>query len=247
MSAPTSTIHPRDGQKLVVPIDSDPAIFAYLSKRLGVSPAVTYHDVYSLTDPDLLAFVPRPVHALIINCPGASYRAARGEENVPTPAYNDTGDTPVLWIKQNIHEACGTMAILHSVLNGPARKHITPGSLLARLREDMVPLEREPRAKVLEDSVELEVAHAAAAAMGQSEAPELGNMDTDGHFLAFVVGDDRHLWELCGYAPAPVDRGALGEGEDALSERAVKLGVGAFLEKAQESLKFSIIAVCLEE
>ena len=247
MAAPTSTIDPRDGHKLVVPIDSDPFVFSYLAKRLGVSSAVTFHDVYSLTEPDLLALIPRPVHALIINCPGASYRGARAEENASTPPYNGTGDTPVLWIKQNIHEACGTMAILHSVLNGPARKHVIPGSTLAQLYEAMVPLEREPRAKVLEDSLELEEAHAAAADLGQSAAPELGNMDTDGHFLAFVRGDDGHLWELCGYAPAPVDRGALDEGEDALSEKAVKLGVGAFLEKAQGSHSFSIIAVSLTE
>ena len=40
-----------------------------LATSLGVSPTLGFHDIYSLSDPDLLSFIPRPVYALIFLCP----------------------------------------------------------------------------------------------------------------------------------------------------------------------------------
>jgi ubiquitin carboxyl-terminal hydrolase L3 len=40
-----------------------------LAHNLGISSELTFHDVLSLTDPDLLAFIPRPCLALIVIIP----------------------------------------------------------------------------------------------------------------------------------------------------------------------------------
>jgi ubiquitin carboxyl-terminal hydrolase L3 len=98
-------------------------------------------------------------------------------------------------------------------MNGSAASSIVPGSTVARLRAaalnpELTTLER---AKLLEDSDELERAHAAAAVRGQTEAPSLEEADRDGnHFIAFLESDGR-LWELEGNRPGPIDRGPVGE------------------------------------
>ena len=55
-----------------IPLESNPAVFTSLIHTLGVSPALSFQDVYSLDDPDLLACIPRPVLALILVFPSAT-------------------------------------------------------------------------------------------------------------------------------------------------------------------------------
>lgn len=195
----------------------------------------------------MLALVPRPVLALIFIAPGHVYHAARDDENARTELYDEAGpEQPVVWMQQTIGEACGLMALLHAVCNGDAKKYVIPGSVIDELRTKVVPLRREQRARFLYDSEALEKAHASAAVLGDTGAPELGTV-AEGAFVCFVKGDDGHLWELAGYAKGPYDRGELGEGEDMLSERALSLGVKTFMEKAPGETRFSLVALAPNE
>jgi len=67
------------------------------------------------------------------------------------------------------------------------------------------------------------------------------------HFVCFVKAKDGHLWELDGSRKGPLDRGALEEGEDALSEKALQLGVRRFLKQEERAggkdLRFSLVAL----
>ncbi len=66
------------------------------------------------------------------------------------------------------------------------------------------------------------------------------------HFIAFVKGRDGHLWELEGSRKRPLDRGALAEDKDLLSERALELGLKRLIEVQSSSegdLRFSCIAL----
>ncbi|KAL1649936.1 hypothetical protein SLS58_001312 [Diplodia intermedia] len=236
-----------DGKKYFIPLENNPEVFSHLIRALGVSPQLGFHDVYSLDEPDLLALVPRPALALIFIAPGKIYHAARDDEAARTPLYDESGEAqPVLWMQQTIGEACGLMALLHAVCNGEARRYIAPGSLVDELRTKALPLGREERARLLYGSEALEKAHASAAVLGDTGAPELGTV-AEGAFVCFVKGDDGHLWELAGYAQGPYDRGALGEEEDMLSERALRLGVRTFLEKAGGDARFSLVALAPSE
>ncbi len=103
------------------------------------------------------------------------------------------------------------------------------------------------RAKLLYDSQELEVAHQSVAEMGDSRMPSLEGEGHKGqHFVAFVKEGGR-LWELEGSRRGPLDRGSLGEDEDVLSPRAIKLGIGRVIELEKASgggdLRFSCIAL----
>ncbi len=97
-----------------------------LLHNLGLSSALAVHDVYSLTDADMLAFVPRPALAVLLVFPvSASYQSARLAEDSLLPAYAGAGpDEPVVWFRQTIRNACGLMGLLHASVNGPARSFI---------------------------------------------------------------------------------------------------------------------------
>lgn len=94
-----------------------------LIHSLGLSDSLTFHDVYSLDDPSLLAFIPRPVYALLLVFPvSKAYESSRLAEDEPLPVYEGSGpDEEVLWFKQTIRNACGMMGLLHIACNGGAR------------------------------------------------------------------------------------------------------------------------------
>lgn len=111
---------------------------------------------------------------------------------------------------------------------------------------DAEKLEPVQRADLLYESKALESAHADAARLGDTAAPEAAD-DVDLHFVAFVRGVDGTLWELDGRRKGPLSRGVLGEGEDALSEKALGLGVRRFLETEAKGgnpdLRFSLVSL----
>lgn len=213
---------------------------------MGVEQALTYHDVYSIDDPDLLSYIPRPVYAVLFTCPSQVYKRARDAENAEMAEYNGAGaEEPVAWFRQTIGGACGLMAWLHGVSNGGAKKYITPRSALDQLLKQVVPLFPTERAEVLYRSQELEAAHGAAAELG--DTPQMTEEEVGNHYICFVKADDGHLWELNGGMKGPVDRGALTEDEDALSERALQLGVRSFMRHAgSQDLDFSMVAIAPE-
>lgn len=97
-----------------------------LVHKLGLSPSLSFHDVYSINDPELLAFVPRPTLALLLVFPVTKkYEEAKRAEDADKPEYNGSGDEePVVWFKQTIKNACGMFGVLHGVCNGAARSYI---------------------------------------------------------------------------------------------------------------------------
>jgi ubiquitin carboxyl-terminal hydrolase L3 len=220
-----------------------------LAHKLGLSPTLQFYDVYSLTDPDLLSLIPRPVHALLVILPlTPTWNSSRIAEDSPKPDYTGKGPNgPVIWFEQTIGHACGSIGLIHCLINGPAKSYIQPNSTLSKLREAAIPLGTEDRSRLLYDSKELEDAHQSVAEMGDTAAPSAEEGDRlGGHFVAFVKEVGK-LWELEGNRKGPLERGDLSEGEDVLSERALELGLGRVIRMETESgggnLRFSCIAL----
>jgi ubiquitin carboxyl-terminal hydrolase L3 len=219
-----------------------------LSHTLGLSTSLHFEDIYSL-DQGFLAHLPRPVLALLVIIPlTPAWHASRIAEDSSKPSYTGKGPSePVVWFKQTIGHACGSIGLLHCMINGPAKSYLSDGSIAARLREAAIPLRMEDRAQMLYDSEEFEVAHQAVAEVGDTAAPSAAEGDRLGqHFVAFVKEGGR-LWELEGSRKGPLDRGALSDGEDVLSPRALELGLGRVIELERASgggdLRFSCIAL----
>jgi ubiquitin carboxyl-terminal hydrolase L3 len=211
-----------------------------------------WHDVYSFTETSLLSMVPRPVLALLVIIPltpASAWKLDRDAEDKDKPAiYQGKGpDEPVLWFTQTIGNACGSIGMIHCLLNGPASEHLVPGSFLARLKSEAVDLGMNERAKLLYDSLELEEAHQSVAEIGDSKMPSLdAEGHTGQHFVAFVK-DGGKLWELEGGRKGPLERGSLGDDEDVLGAKAIELGIGRVIELERASgggdLRFSCIAL----
>ncbi len=193
------------GKKTFVPLENNPEVFTDLVHRLGVSSKLGFYDIYSIDEPELLAFIPRPVHALIFIAPADVYHRVRAKDGGSKElTYDESGEgEPVMWFKQTIGHSCGLMALIHSIGNGPAKQFILEDSLIDRLLKEAIPLKPLPRASVLYDSVELEKAHMGSAFKGDSVAPR--SEDPNGyHFISFVKGTDGHLYELEGGWNGPI-------------------------------------------
>jgi hypothetical protein len=217
-----------------------------LAHRLGLDKSLAFYDVYSVTDEDLLAIVPKPVHALLWLFPITdASEAALKEEEDEMKQYDSAGpDEPVLWFHQTIGHACGLIGLLHCITNAVPATKITPGSDLEKLVEAAIPEKPMERANVLYTSEILEIAHREAAQQGDSNVPDPSDPVPYG-FTAFVKGKDGRLYELEGRRKGPADRGLLQPEEELLSERVLGLSVYPYInrEKVTES-RFSCIALC---
>jgi ubiquitin carboxyl-terminal hydrolase L3 len=144
--------------------------------------------------------------------------------------------------KQTIGHACGLIALLHSVSNGSAKGFIKSNSILDNLLKEATPLKPLPRADVLYKSDALEEAHMSVAFKGDSKAP-LAAEPNGYHFIAFVKGSDKHLYELEGGWNGPINLGPLGDDEDVMSEKALEAGIRRYVKAADGNLEFSMIAL----
>lgn len=234
------------GRKTVIPLENNPEVFTHLIHSLGVSPKLGFFDIYSLDEPDLLALLPRPVHAIIFIAPSDVYYKLHGESpdfDVKDLTYAGSGESePVTWFAQTIGNACGLMALLHCIANGSAKQFVQSGSLLDKLLREAMPLKPVARADVLYNSLELEQAHMAAAVKGDSYAPA-SDEGVGFHFLAFVRGKDGHLYEMNGNWDGPLDHGVLPEDGDLMSEKALEMGVGKYIKMADGSIEYSMVAL----
>lgn len=243
--------------KAFVPLESNPAVFTTLAHSMGVSKSLAFNDVFSVDDPDLLAFVPRPVEALVLVFPvSPTYEAQKAEEDARLdpdssayPKVAGSKDQDAVWVKQTIRNACGTYALLHALLNGISKTDstlIVPDSYIKNLADKLEPLSVEERIKVLESDDQLEQLHAAVASTGDTEAPD-ANDSVELHYVAFTrskrVGSNPNtLLELDGGRTGPLVRGTLGPDEDLLSETALS-EVRKFIKRENENPYFSILAL----
>ncbi|KAI9848039.1 MAG: ubiquitinyl hydrolase 1 [Sclerophora amabilis] len=235
---PTASINPA---KAFVPLENNPEVMTSLVHKLGLSRTLSFADVYSISDPDLLSFLPRPSYALLLVFPvSTTYERHRHSEDAPLPEYEGKGaGEEVMWFKQTIKNACGLIGLLHAVANGEARNLVEPKTPLSKLLDDATPLAPSPRASLLYDSQALESAHQAAASLGDTVAPSADD-PTELHYVCFTKSTrTNHLWELDGRRKGPLDRGPLKPDEDVLSEKALDLGVRAFLKREEEEARKS--------
>ncbi len=236
--------NPRSTGPAFIPLEANPELMTSLLHTLGLSPALSIHDVYSLTDPDLLSFIPRPALALLLVFPvSAAYESHRLAEDSLLSEYAGRGEKePVVWFRQTIRNACGLMGLLHAASNGEARNFVEEGSDLARLIGKAVPLGPGERAALLETDEALARAHRGVAEQGDTTAPDARD-EVDLHYVCFVKGGDGGLWEMDGSRKGPLRRGDLDAGEDVLSEKALALGPLRFLEREAADLRFSCVAL----
>ncbi|KAH0835704.1 peptidase C12, ubiquitin carboxyl-terminal hydrolase [Lanmaoa asiatica] len=151
--------------------------------------------------------------ALLFPCAGVIAAKRKEEDFKIQTGGQEPVDPKVLWMKQTISNACGTMGLIHSLAN--TNVSFIPESPLARFIEECKDKTPEEGAKLLETTPLFEKIHESAASSGQTAVPE--DLDTYLHFTCFVkapavqpAGDSTKRWrliELDGGRIGPIDRG----------------------------------------
>ena len=228
-------------------VENNPDVMNQLATKLGLSSELQFYDVYSLDDPEQLAHIPRPALALLVIIPlTPAWDQSRKAEDADKAPYTGSGpDEPVIWFKQTIGHACGSIGLLHSVINGPAVDFIKRDSDLAAIRNLAIPLDMVKRAEMLYNSEPFELAHKSVEQAGNSYADPTDGRD-GGHFVSFVKSGGK-LWELEGNRKGPLERGSLADDEDVLSPRALDMGIKRIIklntDGGGKGLLFSCIAL----
>lgn len=179
-----------------LPLESNPDVMTQFLVKLGLSPDWSVVDVIGFDD-ELLAFVPQPIAALILLFPTSQADSA------------EAGDASlvdkVFYMKQTIHNACGTIALLHAVGNNLDKMEIAEDSLLRKFFDATAAMSPEERGKELEMNSVISTSHESSAQEGQTAAPNI-NENIDYHFVAFVERGGR-LYQLDGRKMGPIDHG----------------------------------------
>ncbi|TGO56185.1 hypothetical protein BCON_0081g00280 [Botryotinia convoluta] len=218
-----------------------------LAIKLGLSPALKFYDVCSFTGTDSLKNIPRPVYALLFSMPFTStWESITRAKEMAKPPYKGSGpNQPVIWFKQAIAGACGSMGLLHCLLNGQAHRYILPDTILSRLCERSIPLVPDDRAIMLYNDQNYEDAHQAIAALGDKASSTGKVQKSRRHFVAFVRGEDGSLWEMDGIRGGPIRREPrLEEHEDLLADDILRFCMGGFVDTdSDEDTMCSCIAL----
>lgn len=227
-------------------LENNPDVMTQLATTLGLSPELQFYDVCSLNEPELLAYIPRPVLALLVTAPlTPAWKRDREAEDAGKSDYTGFGpEEPVIWFKQTIGHACGSIGLLHSTINGPAADFIGPGSDLAAIRRHAIPLQMIERADMLYNCEPFELAHKSIEEAGVTLAISAAK-ETGQHFVAFVKAKGK-LWELEGSRKGPLERGSLADNEDVLSPRALEMGLKRIIRLNSDGdgdVRFSCIAL----
>ncbi|KAI8996807.1 hypothetical protein BDB01DRAFT_3755 [Pilobolus umbonatus] len=94
-----------------IPLEANPELI-HLG---GVDPKWNYVDIYGF-EPELLSMIPQPVKAIIFLFPiTEAYEKFKLEEEIHLSKYEQNISPKVIFFKQTIQNACGMMALLHSV------------------------------------------------------------------------------------------------------------------------------------
>uniref|UniRef100_A0A383W0T3 Ubiquitin carboxyl-terminal hydrolase n=1 Tax=Tetradesmus obliquus TaxID=3088 RepID=A0A383W0T3_TETOB len=192
-----------------IPLESNPEVITEFASRIGLDTKQwAFHDVFGL-DEELLAMVPQPVLAVMLLFPiTKESEEADKKADAERPA-DAAVPEQLYYMKQTIGNACGTIAMLHSIGNNRQRLQLEPGSFLTRFFEATQPMGAAERGAYLEsppgDAPDIEEAHQAAGAQGDT-APPPAEQDVDLHFIAFVEHGGQ-LWELDGRRKGPISHG----------------------------------------
>jgi len=222
-----------------VPLESNPEVLNKFIHKLGVPSDWELVDVYGL-DPELLAFLPSPVVAMILLFPiNEKYEAYRKKEEDEVRSSGQDVSPKVYFMKQTIGNACGTVALLHSILNN--KDHIPidgANGHLQKFLESTSDMKPDEIAKFMETDENICSVHEETALEGQTVAPS-NQEKTNLHFVS-LVHRDGSLYELDGRKPFPINHGP-SSAESFLHDAAAVCS--KFIARDPEELHFSMLAL----
>lgn len=218
-------------------MESNPEVMTKFLHKLGVAKDWSVVDVYGL-EPDLLALVPKPVVAVILLYPlskkgdNSLEDKESEEEDVSIPK-----DPEVFHMKQYIHNACGTIALIHSVGNNRDIIDLQDGFLKTFL-DEAKNLSYMECGKLLMESDGISITHKDVAQEGQTEVPS-DEIPVYHHFVA-LIHKNGVLYELDGRKPSPINHGTTSP--ETLLEDAARV-CKEYMARDPEEVCFTVLAL----
>lgn len=188
------------------PLESNPQLINSYIQNLGFETSLyEFCDVFS-TEEWALDMIPQPVGAVLLLYPlTEKIIKNEGDEPVATDVIQDQ----VWFIKQRIGNACGTIGLLHALMNAPeAIRIFNADSWMSRFAQDCpIPLAPVAKAECLEMDTKIAKLHDDATS-SESNSTSRGNLNdkVETHFVALVHVNGK-LYELDGRKEAPVLHG----------------------------------------
>lgn len=183
--------------------------------------------------------IPQPVAAVLMLYPLTEKQtSAVGDDVVATEDMQDK----VWFIKQRIGNACGTIGLLHALMNSPeAIRIFGQDSWLSKFAEDTpIPLSPVAKADRLEEDAKIARLHDDATS-SVANATSRGSLDDKvlTHFIALVCVDGK-LFELDGRKDGPICHGSTSQAT--LLKDACQV-VKKFMSRDPDEMRFTITAL----
>jgi ubiquitin carboxyl-terminal hydrolase L3 len=221
------------------PLESNPDLMNEYIQRLGINTSqVQWVDVLS-TEDWALEMIPRPVYAVILLYPLTDILTKDQSE---TDVLATSADS--LWfVKQRIGNACGTIGLLHALMN-TVEAFFLPKSWIDQFASDTKSLSPLERAARLEGDTVLATLHedATASEHNQTDRGNLQDDELDTHFVAFYCSPQTNqLVEFDGRKQGPMQHGDCTP--ETLLEVTCKHVKDNIMAKDPTELRFTILAL----
>lgn len=220
-----------------VPLESNPDMMNTFARKVGMPDGYEFTDVFGF-DADLLSMVPRPCIAvtLLFQC-NEKTKAAKEEQKLAITASGQKL-SPLVYLKQYVGNACGTIACIHSLTNNAEIMGVSAESPIGKFLATVKGKAPDEAGQLLIDATDLHSASESSATGGQTSAPE-ATANIDHHFICFIEKDG-DVYELDGGKAFPINHGP--SSGDLLSAAAEAIKKN-FCEKDPENIHFNMMAL----
>ncbi|KAJ3447554.1 ubiquitin carboxyl-terminal hydrolase [Anaeramoeba flamelloides] len=215
------------------PLESNPNILTTFARELGLPKEYQITDVFSL---DLLMMIPHPCHAVILLYPITEKNKELKKIQQET-SREFVFPKNLYYMKQTIRNACGTIGVLHAVLNNIEELGVK--GWFKKFHEQTIEMDPETRGHTLEKDKEMIEKHEEHSEKGQTDQMD-PEESTDYHFVTFVCKNNI-LIQCDGRKETPIFCGETSP--ETLLEDASLYIKEQYLKRDPENLMFSFMAL----
>ena len=222
-----------------LPLESNPDMLTSFIRSLGVASPARFIDVWSF-DEEMLFMFPQPILAVCVLYPGSKVDELRKSGLTILPP--EPKGSQCFYIRQrgeDVGNACGTIAVIHSVANNLDQLILEPESPFLKFCQQSS-LNAEQLADELNKAEFLHAATTVVASEGQTATPDAED-EVDSHFIAFVRNKASRLVELDGQKPGPVDHGVCAPEE--VFAKALRIVREDLMTKDPGNVNFCVLAL----
>lgn len=221
----------------LIPLESNPEVMNKFLQKLGVSSKWNIVDVMGL-EPDMLSWIPKPVVSVTLLFPiSEAYEQHKQKEENDILSKGQEVSNSLFYMKQNISNACGTVALVHAVANNSDKIELSDGPL-KKFIDEAKDLDAAARGTLLENCKDIIKAHKELAQEGQTNTPSAED-PVNHHFITFVHKNG-FLYELDGRKAFPINHGPTTP--ESFLEDAAKV-CKEFMARDPEEVRFTVVAL----